>query len=135
MYSAVDRHHHKAEEKTRHAEEAADALFDERPNFLADVRQLPLEIRHLALDPGLNALAIRSGNLIGRRTDLFARSGRISRFDYHRGRRRRIWNRRGRWSSSWSRGGKEPIHQARGGRRDFLTLWVRAAESVIVFEN
>ena len=58
------------------AEETADALLDERPNFFGDVGKLALQVRHLALDPGLNALPIRRGNFVGRRRDLFARRRR-----------------------------------------------------------
>src|SRR5207237_6073236 len=36
----IDRHHHQAEKDAGDAEETANALFEQRPNFFADVRQL-----------------------------------------------------------------------------------------------
>ena len=49
--------------------------FEQRPDFFADVGQLPLEVRQLPLDPGLNALPFGGRNLVRRRRDLVARDG------------------------------------------------------------
>ena len=57
----IDRHHDQAEQETGHTEKPADALLEQRPDFLAQIGQLPLQVGQLLLDPFLDALAICRG--------------------------------------------------------------------------
>src|SRR5205085_3094905 len=67
----VDRHHNQTEEKSGDPEKAADALLQERPDFFAEIRQLPLEVGQLFLDPLLDALAIGGSEFLRRGRDRF----------------------------------------------------------------
>ena len=134
----IDRHHDEAQQKTGHTEKPADALLEQRPDFLAEIRQLPLQVWHLLLDPFLDALAICRGERRGSGRDRFSgrwRNGRVCR--HHSGRSRGRWrNRRRRFRRPGGRRGcEQPVYKTRSGRGSFFPFRTRIPKGVVITKD